>query len=257
MSIHDEIQEMLPAFVLDAIDDADRARVERHLPQCDVCARVAADFRAVADQLPFAVPSIEPPADLRYRVLAATMPRTARAPSFVDSLSAGLSNLFRAPAFAALALVLIVALAVWNVSLQNQIAQQAALNTQVMTEMAQQRDFMTTMAYAGGQPKQLQGTQVAVRAAGRLYGAPDESMLALIAVDMPTLPQGKVYQFWLIDQSGDRTSGGTFTVDAAGRGWLLIRAPKPLSNYQGVGVTEEPMGGSPAPTGAKMLGTSL
>lgn len=257
MSIHDEIQEMLPAFVLGAIADADRALVERHLPQCDVCARVAAEYRPVADLLPFAAPSIEPSADLRYRVLAATMPRAARAPSFVDSLSAGLANLFRAPAFAALALVLIVALAAWNVSLQNQIAQQAALNAQVMAEMAQQRDFLTTMAYAGGQPKPLQGTPVASRAAGRLYGAPDESILALIAVDMPTLPQGKVYQFWLIDQSGDRTSGGTFTVDAQGRGWLLIRAPKPLSNYQGVGVTEEPMGGSPAPTGAKMLGTSL
>ncbi len=66
-----------------------------------------------------------------------------------------------------------------------------------------------------------------------------------------------MYQFWLIDPSGDRTSGGTFSVDAQGRGWVLIRSPKPLNNFQSVGVTIEPEGGSPAPTGAKMMGTSL
>ncbi|MDE3089504.1 MAG: anti-sigma factor [Chloroflexota bacterium] len=256
MSIHDEIQEMLPAFALDAIDDADRARVERHLPQCDVCARVAADYRPVTDLLAHAAPPVELPADLKYRVLAATMPKqTPTAAGF--SITAALVGLFRAPAFAAVALVLVIALGIWNVSLQNQISQQAAFNQRMEAELTHQSDFMMTMAYANGQPKQLWGTQVASRAVGRLYGAPDETTLALIALDMPTLPAGKTYQVWLIDPSGNRTSGGTFRVDEQGRGWLLIRAPTPLGNYQGVGITQEPEGGSPAPTGDKMLGTSL
>jgi anti-sigma-K factor RskA len=259
MSIHDEIQELLPAYVLDAIDDADRARVERHLPQCDVCARVADAYRPVAELLPFAATPVEPPADLKYRVLATTMPKTrpAPAPSFMVQLSSAFSNFFRSPAFAAITFLLVVALGLWNVSLQNQIAQQAALNQQALSEVTRQRALVSMIAYADSQPKRLQATQVASRAVGRLYTAPELNALALIIYDMPPLPQGKVYQLWLIDSGDNRTSGGTFTVDAQGRAWLLIRAPKTLDNYQGVGITIEPEGGSPAPTGDKMMGTSL
>jgi anti-sigma factor RsiW len=261
MSIHDEIQELIPAYALDAVNDADRKLVERHLPQCDVCAGVFASYRPMVDLLPYAVPLVEPPADLKYRVLAAALPkvqaRSERAPALIDSVLAGLSNLFRAPAFSALALLLIVALGMWNVSLQNQIAQQAAANQQVLAEVTRQRALVSTIAYSDSQPRQMQSTNSAPKAVGRLYTAPDLNAFALIIYDMPVLPQGKVYQFWMVDPSGDRTSGGTFTVDAQGRGWQLIRAPKALSNYQAVGITIEPEGGSPAPTGDKMMGTSL
>jgi anti-sigma-K factor RskA len=145
----------------------------------------------------------------------------------------------------------------WVYNLQNQLTQQAASNQKMFAEIARQRELVATMAYANGQPKQLWGTQVASRAIGRLYGTPDETTLALIALDMPALPAGKVYQVWLVDPSGARISGGTFTVDDQGRGWLLIQTPKPLSNYQGVGITQEPEGGSPWPTGEKMLGSNL
>ena len=258
MSICDELQELYPAYVLDGVEDADRARIEQHLPHCANCTRVVADYRPIVDLLPFAATPVEPPADLKYRVLAATMPKAHPAfESFGARVSAGFSNLFRVPAFSAVALLLIIALGAWNLSLQNQITQQATLNQQMLTELTRQRDFLMTMAYANGQPRQLQPTQVASHAVGRLYGSPDETTLALIALDLPTLPAGKVYQVWLVDANGDRTSGGTFKVDDQGRGWLLIRAPKPLGSYQGVGITEEPEGGSPAPTGAKMLGTNL
>ncbi|MEK7874219.1 MAG: anti-sigma factor, partial [Chloroflexota bacterium] len=49
------------------------------------------------------------------------------------------------------------------------------------------------------------------------------------------------------------SNGGTFTVDANGRGQMLVRAPLPITSYQSMGVTVEPMGGSPGPTGARML----
>jgi anti-sigma-K factor RskA len=261
MSIHDEIQDLIPAYALDAVNDADRALVERHLPQCDVCNGVFASYRQVADWLPYAVPLVDPPADLKYRVLAAALPkvqaRSERAPGLIDSLLAGLSNLFRAPAFSALALLLIVALGLWNLSMQNQIAQQVTANQQVLAEVTRQRALVSTIAYADSQPKQMQATDAAPKAVGRLYAAPELNAFALIIYDMPTLPQGKVYQFWLIDPNGDRTSGGTFTVDSQGRGWQLIRAPKSLDKYQGVGITIEPEGGSLAPTGSKMMGTSL
>lgn len=260
MSICEELEELYPAYVLDAVDDADRRRIEQHLPQCVKCTGVVASYRPVAEALASAVPPVDPPADLKSRVLTATMPRMPRerpAPSLLVQFASGLSNLVRAQAFSVVALLLVVGMALWNMSLQNQMAQQAMLSRQMSAEISFQRDVLNTMAYANGEPMKLQGTQIASRAVGRLYAPSDDTTLALIVNDLPPLPSGMVYQFWLIDVTGDRTSGGTFTVDEQGRGWLIVHAPKPLGNYQGVGVTMEPAGGSPQPTGEKMMGMSL
>jgi anti-sigma-K factor RskA len=156
-----------------------------------------------------------------------------------------------------LTLLLVIGLGIWNYSLQNQIAQQSAANQQMASDVTRQRALISTIAYADTQPKRLEATAVDPNAIGRIFAAPELNALALIVYDMPALETDRVYQIWLIDPRGDRTSGGTFTVDASGRSWVLIRAPQPLSNYQGIGITIEPTGGSPKPTGPKMMGTSL
>ncbi|MBI3914101.1 MAG: anti-sigma factor [Chloroflexi bacterium] len=235
--------EWISAFVLDALSGDERAQMEKHLATCETCPRQLDDYRVVTDLLPFAAPLLNPPARLRRRVLAATVGNPK--PRF--DLGALLSQFLRAPAFAALALV-IAALAVWQAfSLQNQLTQQA-------TTLARQRDFLIALAYADGQPLPVKGTDAAPQATGRLYRHADESSLTVFVQDMPALAANQVYQLWLIDTGGDRTSGGTFTVDAQGRGWLIARAPRALNEYKGVGVTIEPSGGSPKPTGTKVLG---
>jgi anti-sigma-K factor RskA len=90
-----------------------------------------------------------------------------------------------------------------------------------------------------------------------LYDGYDSNSFMVVTYNLPALPSGKTYQLWLIDPNGNRTSGGTFTVDSAGSGWLMGRSPVPLNQYKAVGVTVEPWGGSPGPTGAKMLGGNL
>jgi anti-sigma-K factor RskA len=259
MSLCKELEELIPAYMLDAVNEDDRARIEAHLPRCAICAQLVASYHPVAAWLPYALPQVEPPAALKYRVLAAALPKTKPTPARTSPIAylASLgSSLFRSPAFAA-TLVLVVALAGWNISLQTQIAQQAALNQQMQSDIGRQRALVSTIAYAETQPKRLQATDVAPQAIGRLFTAPELNALALIVYDMPALESKRVYQIWLIDPAGDRTSGGTFSVDERGRAWVYIRSPKPLSNYQGIGITNEPEGGSPKPTGPKMMGTNL
>ena len=260
MSLCKELEELIPAYMLDAVNEDDRAQIEAHLPRCATCAQLVASYRPVAAWLPYALPQVEPPAALKYRVLAAVLPKAKPASareSFVFRLSSFVSSLFRSPAFAAATFVLVVALGMWNISLQNQIAQQAALNQTLQSDIGRQRALVSTIAYAETQPKRLQATDVAPQAIGRLFSAPELNALALIVYDMPALESKRVYQIWLIDPAGDRTSGGTFTVDERGRAWVYIRSPKPLSDYQGIGITNEPEGGSPKPTGPKMMGTNL
>ncbi len=251
-----QLEELYPAFVLDAVEPAERTKIEQHIAECSACASIVAEYRPVADALAFAAPIVEPPADLKYRVLAAALLK-APSPTWFANWSAWFGNLFRAPAFSAVALGLVVALGIWNFSLQNQLAQQAAFNQQIVSELNRQRALVSTLAYADTQPKRLQATEMAPQAVGRLFTASELNALALIVYDLPVLDSAHAYQIWFIDPAGGRTSGGMFTVDERGRGWVYIRSPKPLDQYQGIGITIEPAGGSPGPTGPKMMGASF
>jgi len=54
--------------------------------------------------------------------------------------------------------------------------------------------------------------------------------------------------------NGKRTNGGVFSVDQDGYAVMEVYAPQPLSAYPQFGITVEPAGGSPAPTGEKVMG---
>lgn len=251
MSVCQELQELYPAYALDAITNDERSRIEAHLVRCANCAQQVAEYQSVADALALAVPPIEPPAGLKARVLAATTPRPVPSSNLLAQLHIALTNLVRAPAFAVAMLVLVVALAVWNWSLQNQ------LDAQIVHEMSEQRAFLNTVAYAESAPRRMEATSIAPHAVGRLYVAPELNTLALVVYDLPTLDAHRVYQMWLIRADGTRTSGGTFTVDHEGTGWLMVHPREPVSDCQSVGITIEPRGGSPKPTGERVLGTTL
>jgi anti-sigma factor RsiW len=57
------------AYVLDAVSDAERGAVERHLGRCSACAEEVAELRETATRLGLAA-SAEPPPKLRSAVLA-------------------------------------------------------------------------------------------------------------------------------------------------------------------------------------------
>jgi anti-sigma-K factor RskA len=73
----------------------------------------------------------------------------------------------------------------------------------------------------------------------------------LIADHLEPLSPDQQYQLWLIE-NGDRLDGGVFDVGDDGYGSLTVRAPEPLDSYA-FGVTIEPAGGSPGPTGPRVL----
>ena len=78
----------------------------------------------------------------------------------------------------------------------------------------------------------------------------------LSITDLPKLPADKQYQLWLI-QDGQRDSGAVFSVDTNGSAQVNIDAKRPLTEYRAFGITIEPAGGSPGPTGERVLGFNL
>ena len=67
----DEVDEILEAYALEALDLAMSRQVERHLSYCRRHDEELADLRASASILPLTLAEMAPPRELRERVLAA------------------------------------------------------------------------------------------------------------------------------------------------------------------------------------------
>jgi anti-sigma-K factor RskA len=138
-----------------------------------------------------------------------------------------------APVWGTVAAVLVLVLAVSNLWLLNQ---------------AEQAKAMRTIA--------LRGTEDAPDAIGTIIVSVDGDHGAIVVDSLDPLDAEHQYQVWLI-KNGQRTSGGVFSVDEDGYGVLWLSSPQSLASYDAVGITIEPAGGSPGPTGIKVLGGNL
>lgn len=236
--------DLIPAYALDILDGEEAREVVDHLAACPACRQELAAYRQVMEQLPQAVPQVTPPARLKSALMEQiTAPPQPQPPAPVRPVNptrarGWWAGLFAArPAWAWAGLVVIFALLLSNL----------ALWQQVRNLQGQRAEFRLV---------RLEATQAAPGASGVLMLSPGGEFGALIVDGLPDLPAGKQYQLWLI-RSGQRTSGGVFSVLDNGYGVMQVSSPEPLSIYQSFGITIEPTGGSPGPTGERVLGGSL
>ena len=193
------------------------------------------------------VPIFTPPTNLKQKVLnrieqkqqQRTPPQPAAArPGFLNTLR---SILFSPPGavFAGVALLLIVILGINNIMLGQRI-----------------NDLQARLPADNIRLVKLNGTQNAPQTSGYLMVFKNELYGSLVVEDAPVTDSQHQYQLWLI-RDGKRTNGGVFSVNGTGYGVLEVAADQPLENFQTFGITVEPLGGSPGPTGKKVLGGSL
>jgi len=71
---------------------------------------------------------------------------------------------------------------------------------------------------------------------------------------LPSLPAGRTYQLWLIRASAPAiVSAGVFRPDARQRAMVQFNSAALTSGVTTIAITDEPEGGSPLPTGHKLL----
>jgi anti-sigma-K factor RskA len=244
MSNSNHVEELLPAYAIDALEEDETVRVSEHLAGCLACRAELTAYQAVADSLALAAPDAEPPADLKQRLMTRVQPSRPLAPARLAPQRRwwqSWASLTRKamPAWGVISVVLVVALGIGNLVLW-----QRASRPLVTPSL----DVMRTVA--------LQSTDAAPDAVGTVVIDMDGDHGALVVDGLSPLDVDHQYQVWLI-VDGQRTSGGVFSVDESGYGVLWLSSPQPLSDYEAVGITIEPAGGSPGPTGEKVLGGTL
>jgi anti-sigma-K factor RskA len=231
--------ELLPAYALSALDDDEAALVAAHLTGCPACRAELQAFHELAGDLALIAPEATPSPHVRRRLLARVAP-SAGAASHGQTRPSRRSFAPRLlPLWGALSLVLILALAAVTLSLWQRVNQ---------------------LESTGGSGRMyaipLTHTDAAPAASGMVVISPDGRNGVIVVDGLPLLDTGQEYQLWLT-RNGQRISGALFTVDEDGYAGRRIVAPDSLLEYTAVGITIEPAGGSPAPTGDRVLGGPL
>lgn len=257
---HEELQELLGAYALDALPPAERAALDAHLADCPTCRAEVGELRSVVAALPLLAEEVAPPPSLRARIESsvradlasrgapdapasppapASLPRPAPPPAALrpapaePPLPTAVPTPLHRPApvpfrsavplAAAAALLLAVALGLlaWNLQLRQEIEQAAP----------------TTIA--------LVPADTAVAASGQVEVLPEDNLLLLDVRDLPPLAPGEVYQVWLLGPDGTPTPAGVF----AGTPARHAIAADPAA-WSALAITNEPGPlGSPGPTG--------
>lgn len=234
----EHVLDSLPAFAIGSLDAEESRRVEEHLASCWICRDESNAFQTVADQLSLAAPLAAPSPELKERLMQRVQAAHARERVQVQtSKRPWLERLL--PVWGLASLCLLIGLAGSNLFLWQQLNQ-----LQVGTTALGMRAVPLSAPLADS------------RATGFVLMSADGEDGALVVDGLPPLEAGKEYQLWLI-RDGQRTSGAVFSTDENSYGGTRIRAPRSLLEYSAVGITIEPEGGSPQPTGTQVLGGPL
>jgi anti-sigma-K factor RskA len=239
MSDQEHVVKLIPAYALDCLDEQEALQVASHLALCASCREELTAYEAVVDQLALAVPAVEPPAGLKRRLMGQIEPSSDSSETAVAQKrpwAATLKDLINLPLWRPAVALVIILLLVSNMFLWRQLSQ----------DTRSPNDFHQIV---------LQATEVNPEAQGIIVINRSGHSGTLIVDGLPALDESLQYQLWLL-RNGEREDGGTFSVYRNGYYSLLIHATESLDQYTAFGITIEPAGGSPGPTGARVLGGS-
>lgn len=232
--------ELKDAYVLGALPEDERAAVEAYLASRPERQAEVEDLIGVASLLALAPPEQDAPADLRRRLMGvvtseSTRPRAARRHTAFSWLGrfTGLRNV----ALGAAAL-LVVGLFSWNVLLQGDVRDLRGEVEEARTagEAQETREI------------ELGGTWAEQGARAEVTALRDNRAI-LVVEDMPSLPDDRTGQVWVINDDVPEPSG---LLDPSGN-MAATAITTPLGEADTIAVTIEPAGGSDKPTTEPVL----
>jgi len=232
-------EDLKDAYALGALPDDERATVEAYLALHPERQAEIDDMVGIAGLLALAPPEQEPPADLRRKLMQvveseSVQPRAAESPT--SSWFGWLGGL-RNVALGAAA-VLVVGLLSWNVLLQGDVQE---LRGQV-EEARSANEAQQTREIALGGTWAKQGARAEVTAL-------KDDRAILVVEDMPSMPEDRTGQVWVIRGEKPEPSG---LLEPSGN-MAATAITTPLRGADAIAVTVEPAGGSDAPTSDPVL----
>lgn len=268
---------LLPAYSLGMAAPEEIRLVEALLPLCPEGQAALADYQRIRDSLLTMVPLDEapPPVDTLLQRLHTASPQPSRRSASAPALApiphvngygtarqvpqpethSSSTPLYVSPAspqrrrgwqwlaVACLLVGFVAANLFWAAQLDGlRREQQAFLQT-----LAARDGAASTFNAANHHRVLLPAEAVAQNTEASFVWNSTDQVGALVVNGLPALQAGETYQLWLVREAHS-LSLGTFQVDPAGVGVLIFQAAEPIEDFNHIGVSVEPLGGTAAPT---------
>ncbi len=252
--MNESLHALSGAYVVDALDDAERAVFEKHLPTCLDCQREVASLRE-ATALMADDATLTPPPALRDSVLAGiksirplapeTGPATAPAepaaaePAAAETAPDGAKVLQLRPRRRRIATLVAAAAAV--VAVGGGVVYQPWQDDSTTTQLSAADQVLAAS------DAQRQSIEFDDGSSATVVRSLKEKGAVLLTRDMAAPPKGKAFEIWLQDDTGTMVPAGM--MKRAGDHKVLLEGDeRVVTKATGVGITVEPESGSDAPT---------
>ncbi|WP_199043513.1 anti-sigma factor [Glycomyces salinus] len=232
-----DVHSLIGPYVLDAVDEDEHRQVEQHLTECESCTREAAELREAVWRLSD-ITVAEPPQRLRDRVLTEAGRTRQEAPPERRSepgpdagpAPAAPKRIPRMRRLFALAAAVLIGFAggVVTWALAQDPGTSESDRIAAVLEAADAR-VSTQDAEGGGRVTVVHSPSL------------DEAVV--VVADLADVTDDRSYQVWLVEPEGQVSAGVMEPGDDSAT--MLVEG---VGDAEVIGVTEEPAGGSEAPT---------
>jgi anti-sigma-K factor RskA len=246
---HERFEDLKGAYVLGALPEEERLSFEEYLAAHPERQAEIDELGAVAGLLAFSPEEQEPSPELRSRVMEVVEAEAAPSRVTRRSVSARIGDFLNVRNLAlGAAALLVIGLLSWNVGLQGQVED---LQGQVQDAQGQVEDLQAQVEDAQTQQSQtieLEGSW-AEQGATAEVASMEENEIILVARNMPSVPDDRTCQIWVIKGDVPKPSG-LFQPDGNGTATPITNS---IVKADVIAVTVEPAGGSKKPTSDPVL----
>lgn len=271
--------EDLTLYALGSLPAEEAAVVRAHSARCVECRAEISQLHLDLAHLALDVPAAEPSAGARQRFMA-RVENEASLPGFRESAAPAGRKLVAMPsaptrspelrdstgpaprrrslswlpwAIAAACLLIAVGAGMNNRVLRERLQNLSQDSQRLQAEANRANDVLAVLTAPNAQRVTLTAGKAPPQPTGRANYLRDRGQLIFTANNLAGLPQGKVYELWLIPVSGSPIPAGTFAPDTQGSASVVFPQIPSGVEAKAFGVTVEPLGGSSAPTSAILL----
>ncbi|MES2304210.1 MAG: anti-sigma factor [Gemmatimonadota bacterium] len=249
------MHELVEEYVLDLLDDSERAAFEARLASDQALAQSVAAAREALAASALSTP-VQLPPDLKARVMAKAVPHPVQEPAAetkvipLASARRSTAPLWLGAALAA-SLLAIVKLSADLTRERATTAEARATVAQAALQMQQRDSTIARLTSPDIELVTLASTGT-VKPSIKAYVDSKRGRMVLAVTSLEAAPAGKTYQLWFIETGKAPMPSVTFETDASGRR-ILTDVPLPAGPWSVAAITVEPTGGSAAPTSSPIL----
>ncbi|MFJ4671466.1 anti-sigma factor [Kitasatospora purpeofusca] len=246
MNAAPDLHTLTGAYATHALPEEERRAFERHLAHCRACAQEVAEFEVTLSRLGTAE-SGRPSPGLKAAVMTG-IGDVRQLPPLTGPAERGRRTSWPARRWRELALAACLALATALGAVAVQQHDRAQL---AQVRAGALRDQQAAVMGLLTAPDARTTTAASGAAVGTVVWSAGRGQAAFLVTGMPALPRGRTYELWFSDGGTMRPAG----LLPADHGQLLLTGD--VNGAVGVGVTQEPSGGSAQPTGQPLMLLSL